>query len=83
MPGFNVWLQVKLVVALAVLHNIIRMNGGASDYWEQIASEEDGDGDDEEEALQHSPEPEEMASRRDAISEAMWLDYQEYLQHRV
>lgn len=84
MPSFPFPLQAKLVVALCVLHNIIRNNGGASDYWERnaIARAEDDDSNNDVAAVGNSDAQESVSRRRDEIAQAMWVDYQQYLQQR-
>jgi len=36
-PEFSLAMQSKLVVACCVLHNFIRVSGGAGDYFDQLA----------------------------------------------
>lgn len=71
-------------MALCVLHNIIRTNGGASDYWERnaIARAEDDDSSNDVAAVRNRDVQEAVSRRRDEIAEAMWVDYQQYLQQR-
>jgi hypothetical protein len=69
--------QANVVVALAVLHNIIRLNGGARDYWERNAVVQDvNDSQDTFEQDIGSVEYQSASERRDAIAEQMWRDYQ-------
>lgn len=84
MPPYPFPVQVKLVVGLCVLHNLIRLSGGASDHWEQVSSQvADEDADDSAHFEVEENSSDSSASlQRDAIAEEMWADYTDCLSRR-
>jgi hypothetical protein len=72
--------QVKIVYALAALHNFINQHG--RDPYQEASELQGGEGVEEEEEDPISAlegDEFEMNSRRDMIVEVMWASYQEYL----
>lgn len=77
--------QIQMVLAACVLHNFIRISGGAGDYWEQLAQEDflvldptaDSDIADDGGSLDNTAD-----EWRDQIALAMWADYQTQMTNR-
>jgi hypothetical protein len=81
-PEYNVKTQVQLVYALEALYNIIKT---ASNHDEELTDDKEGYQD---AALNNSggaqvierAEDSAMVAKRDQIAEAMWTDYQRYIE---
>ena len=96
MPAYPFATQVKLVVALSMLSNFIKIRGSNDDdiynqewieeaaEYDEISEEEDGHGNaaDERGGIVTDAEKRVAKEKRDSIAKAMWEDYEQVREHR-
>jgi hypothetical protein len=88
--SYSIEFQSNLVIALAVVHNFIRIHGGSGDLIEVEAEDEirrqqkvmEGDNDDQLSTTEANVESPTAKALRDGIANAMWEQYQETLRRR-
>jgi hypothetical protein len=85
-PEYPFPVQAKIVIALCILHNFIKVTGGEDTFFEHDEDQRENDAGDEEVIgvlgrTEGTADRAAAAAMRDAIAEQMWADYQSHLRN--